>query len=188
MNKSHDSEEEELESAITKLQAIQQQMQGSYRKQQQFTAMVENSFDFIALADFKGSLIYINEEGKKMVGLGESIRNHPQGLDMMLHDSQSLSGGQRQSVGLARLVLQDPKVVLLDEPTSALDQQTEQRVIAQLMPWLKGRTLILATHKKPLLAWTERAVVLRMGRRILDGSLTDVLAQAAQPAKDQESA
>ena len=69
-NKFHDSEEEELESAIIKLQAIQQQMQGNYTKQQQFTAMVENSFDFIALADFKGSLLYINEEGRKMVGLG----------------------------------------------------------------------------------------------------------------------
>lgn len=113
-----------------------------------------------------------------MVGLNDFICRHPLGLDMPLQDSRSLSGGQRQSVGLARLILQDPAVVLLDEPTSALDQNTEIQVIANLKPWLQQRTLVMATHKRALLQWVERAVVLHNGARLADGPVADVLHRA----------
>ncbi|MDO6788462.1 type I secretion system permease/ATPase [Cobetia marina] len=113
----------------------------------------------------------------EMTGLGDFVRRHPLGLDMMLHDRHSLSGGQRQSLGLARLVLQDPVVVLLDEPTASLDQATEQHVIKTLGPWLAGRTLILATHRKSLLGWVERALVLRHGKRVMDGPLDQIMAR-----------
>ncbi|WP_191237305.1 type I secretion system permease/ATPase [Cobetia marina] len=113
----------------------------------------------------------------EMTGLGDFVRRHPLGLDMMLHDRHSLSGGQRQSLGLARLILQDPVVVLLDEPTASLDQATEQHVIKTLGPWLAGRTLILATHRKSLLGWVERALVLRHGKRVMDGPLDQIMAR-----------
>ncbi|AVV32282.1 hypothetical protein C8233_00020 [Halomonas sp. SF2003] len=113
----------------------------------------------------------------EMTGLGDFVRRHPLGLDMMLHDRHSLSGGQRQSLGLARLVLQDPAVVLLDEPTRSLDQATEQHVIKTLGPWLAGRTLVLATHRKSLLGWVERALVLRHGKRVMDGPLDQIMAR-----------
>ncbi|WP_404983946.1 type I secretion system permease/ATPase [Cobetia marina] len=113
----------------------------------------------------------------EMTGLGDFVRRHPLGLDMMLHDRHSLSGGQRQSLGLARLVLQDPVVVLLDEPTASLDQATEQHVIKTLGPWLAGRTLVLATHRKSLLSWVERALVLRHGKRVMDGPLDQIMAR-----------
>ncbi|WP_191236975.1 type I secretion system permease/ATPase [Cobetia marina] len=113
----------------------------------------------------------------EMTGLGDFVRRHPLGLDMMLHDRHSLSGGQRQSLGLARLVLQDPAVVLLDEPTASLDQATEQHVIKTLGPWLAGRTLVLATHRKSLLGWVERALVLRHGKRVMDGPLDQIMAR-----------
>ncbi|MDH2419980.1 type I secretion system permease/ATPase [Cobetia litoralis] len=113
----------------------------------------------------------------EMTGLGDFVRRHPLGLDMMLHDRHSLSGGQRQSLGLARLVLQDPVVVLLDEPTASLDQATEQHVIKTLGPWLADRTLVLATHRKSLLGWVERALVLRHGKRIMDGPLDQIMAR-----------
>ncbi|MDO6671535.1 type I secretion system permease/ATPase [Cobetia amphilecti] len=113
----------------------------------------------------------------EMTGLGDFVRRHPLGLDMMLHDRHSLSGGQRQSLGLARLVLQDPPVVLLDEPTASLDQATEQHVIKTLGPWLAGRTLVLATHRKSLLGWVERALVLRHGKRVMDGPLDQIMAR-----------
>lgn len=70
-NNADESQEDKLEIVIIKLHIIQEQMKESYKKQQQFVEMVENSFDFIALADFKGTLLYINEEGKKMVGLNK---------------------------------------------------------------------------------------------------------------------
>ncbi|MBS7457398.1 type I secretion system permease/ATPase [Coralloluteibacterium stylophorae] len=104
------------------------------------------------------------------VGLGAFVRSHPQGLDLAIAGNRSLSGGQRQAVGLARLILQDPRVVLMDEPTAAFDQASEQKVVAFLQRWLGGRTLVLATHKRALLAVTGRVVVLRNGRVVGDGA------------------
>lgn len=112
-----------------------------------------------------------------MAGLGEFVRHHPRGLDMFIPGNQSFSGGQRQSVGLARVILQDAPIVLLDEPTAALDQTTENAVINRLRPWLEGRTLVIATHKIPLLALADHALVLRGGQRLTDGPLEAVLKQ-----------
>ena len=68
-------------------------------------------------------------------------------------------------------------MVLLDEPTASLDQATEQHVIKTLGPWLAGRTLVLATHRKSLLGWVERALVLRHGKRVMDGPLDQIMAR-----------
>ncbi|MFX4300159.1 type I secretion system permease/ATPase [Pseudosulfitobacter pseudonitzschiae] len=97
------------------------------------------------------------------VGLGQFVRAHPDGLDMNIQASSVLSGGQRQVIGLARLILQDPDVVLLDEPTASLDPQTEMKIVEFLQEWLKGRTLVMATHKREVLPLTERALVLVAG-------------------------
>ena len=109
------------------------------------------------------------------VGLGTFVRGHPLGLDMLLEGSASVSGGQRQAIGLTRLLLQDPPIVLLDEPTAAFDQESEAHVIRYLQGWLDGRTLILSTHKRALLVLTERALVLRQGKLIMDGPLSSVV-------------
>ncbi|MNP65832.1 Alpha-hemolysin translocation ATP-binding protein HlyB [compost metagenome] len=94
---------------------------------------------------------------------------------MLLEGSASVSGGQRQAIGLTRLLLQDPRIVLLDEPTAAFDQESEAHVIRYLQGWLDGRTLILSTHKRALLALTERALVLRQGKLIMDGPLSSIV-------------
>ncbi|MBU2867306.1 type I secretion system permease/ATPase [Pacificibacter marinus] len=109
------------------------------------------------------------------VGLGTFVRQHVRGLDLQIQSNANVSGGQRQSIGLARVLLQDPKVVLLDEPTSALDHVTEAKVIAHLKQWLQGRTTIISTHKRELLGLTERAVVLKQGRIARDGDLLKIL-------------
>ncbi|WP_447553328.1 type I secretion system permease/ATPase [Vreelandella sp. EE22] len=109
------------------------------------------------------------------VGLGSFVRRHPHGLDLPLQGNNSLSGGQRQAVGLARLLLQDPRIVLLDEPTAAYDQTNERRVIQTLGTWLEQRTLILSTHKSSLLTLTQRAVVLSEGRLAMDGPVESVV-------------
>ena len=114
-------------------------------------------------------------EALKAVGLGRFVRRHPQGLDMPIQGSGSVSGGQRQAIGLARLLLQDPRIVLLDEPTAAFDQANEQRVVEFLRGWLAGRTLVLSTHKTTLLSLTERAVVLHDGGLVLDGPTARVV-------------
>lgn len=121
------------------------------------------------------------------VGLGSFVRGHALGLDMPLQGNASLSGGQRQAVGLARVLLQDPPILLLDEPTAAFDQTSETRVIEYLQQWLGRRTLILTTHKKSMLALVDRAVVLRQGQVIMDGPLHQVVqgnqVQAPMPAE-----
>lgn len=109
------------------------------------------------------------------VGLGAFVRANPLGLDLPILGSGSFSGGQRQAVGLARVLLQDPPIVLLDEPTAFFDQGSERHVIAYLQQWLGDRTLIATTHKKSLLELVTRAVVLRNGRVIMDGPLDSIV-------------
>ncbi|WP_407926026.1 ATP-binding cassette domain-containing protein [Cochlodiniinecator piscidefendens] len=114
-------------------------------------------------------------------GLGPFVRAHHKGLDLEIRDGgDGLSIGQRQSIGWARLWLQDPKIVLLDEPTAALDQALETALVARLGEWLKGRTSVIATHRMPILALTERTMILQAGRMVVDGPRDQVMAHLAQ--------
>lgn len=103
------------------------------------------------------------------VGLGRFVRANPLGLDMPLLGSRSLSGGQRQAIGMARVILQDPPIVLLDEPTAFFDQAAEEHFIGRMKSWLGNRTLILTTHKRSMLALVERIIVMRDGAIVMDG-------------------
>lgn len=91
-----------------------------------------------------------------------------------------LSGGQRQSLVLARALVRDPAVLLLDEPTAAMDIQSEQHVINGLRGALEGRTLVVATHRMALLDLVERVVWLEEGRVVADKPRTEVLAMLRQ--------
>lgn len=91
-----------------------------------------------------------------------------------------LSGGQRQSLVLARALVRDPAVLLLDEPTAAMDIQSEQHVINGLRTALDGRTLVVATHRMALLDLVERVVWLEEGRVVADKPRTEVLAMLRQ--------
>ncbi|MFY0597989.1 MAG: ATP-binding cassette domain-containing protein [Cognatishimia sp.] len=113
-------------------------------------------------------------------GLGPFLRGHPQGLDLQLRDGgEGLSIGQRQSIGWARLWLQNPSIVLLDEPTAALDQTLERTLVSRLGPWLENRTAIIATHRTPILALSTRTLILQAGRLVVDGPREQVLAHLA---------
>ena len=102
------------------------------------------------------------------VGLGGFVRGHPAGLDLPLVGSRSVSGGQRQAIALARVFLQDPRIVLMDEPTSAYDQTNERRVVEFLQTWSVGRTVIVATHKRAVLGVADRILALAGGRLVGD--------------------
>ncbi|MEX1235057.1 MAG: ATP-binding cassette domain-containing protein [Roseovarius sp.] len=113
-------------------------------------------------------------------GLGQFVRSHPKGLDVEILDGGGgLSQGQRQSVGWARLWLQDPRVCLLDEPTAALDQTLERTLVSRLETWLAGRTAVIATHRMPILKLTTRTLILQNGRMAVDGPRDQVLAHLA---------
>jgi len=115
-------------------------------------------------------------------GLGQFVKEHHKGLDLEILDGgQGLSIGQRQSIGWARLWLQDPKVCLLDEPTAALDQTLEAALVGRLEKWMAGRTAIIATHRVPILALTHRTLILQNGRMTIDGPQDQVLAHLGKP-------
>lgn len=88
-----------------------------------------------------------------------------------------LSGGQKQTILLARLMLRNPSVLLLDEPTSAMDDTTERHFIEKLSIASQGRTLVVATHRRRILQLVDRLVVLDRGRVVLDGPREQILAQ-----------
>lgn len=100
------------------------------------------------------------------------------GYDLRLADrGEGLSGGQRQSIALARALAGRPRIVIFDEPSSAMDAQTEMALIQRLQQELKGRTLILITHRPPLLQLVERILLIDRGRVIADGPRDEVLKQ-----------
>jgi len=120
-------------------------------------------------------------EALDFAGLGPFVRNHPRGLDLMIRElGEGLSVGQRQSIGWARLWLQNPQVVLLDEPTAALDQTLETTLVSRLKSWLDGRTAVIATHRVPILQLTTRTLIMQNGRLAVDGPKDAVLAHLAK--------
>ncbi|WP_238365852.1 ATP-binding cassette domain-containing protein [Mesobacterium pallidum] len=116
-------------------------------------------------------------------GLGPFVKGHPKGLDLEIRDGGvGLSIGQRQSIGWARLWLQDPGICLLDEPTAALDQTLEATLVSRLATWLDGRTAVIATHRMPILQLTSRTLILQNGRLTVDGPRDEVLAHLTERA------
>lgn len=117
-------------------------------------------------------------------GLGPFVRSHPRGLDLEIREmGEGVSVGQRQSLGWARLWLQDPAVAILDEPTAALDQTLEATLVSRLGGWLAGRTAVIATHRIPILQLTQRTVILQGGKLAVDGPRDAVLAHLAKGAQ-----
>jgi ATP-binding cassette subfamily C protein LapB len=119
-----------------------------------------------------------------LAGMDTFVAANPAGLDLYIGEKGNrLSGGQRQGVALARLLLRRPRILFLDEPTNAMDQQMETAFI-QRIGALKAEipTLILCTHRMSLAATAERFIVLDQGRKVLDGPKEEVMAtlRAAQ--------
>jgi ATP-binding cassette, subfamily C, bacterial LapB len=112
----------------------------------------------------------------KISGTHDFMGRLANGYELKLADrGESLSGGQRQSIALARALAGRPKVVLLDEPTSAMDGQTETALIQRLEEELKDRTVLVITHRPPLLRLVNRIIVFDQGRIIADGPRDEVL-------------
>jgi ATP-binding cassette subfamily C protein LapB len=104
------------------------------------------------------------------------------GYDLRLADrGEGLSGGQRQSIAIARALAGRPPIMIMDEPSSAMDAQTEGALIQRLQEELKGRTLILITHRPPLLQLVQRIILLEQGKIVSDGPRDSVLKQIMRP-------
>ena len=112
----------------------------------------------------------------KLSGADEFVKLHPHGYEMLVGErGQGLSGGQRQSVGIARAFLNDSKIVLLDEPTNAMDSLSEMRFIKNLQAHKSDETMILVTQKMNLLSLVDRVIVIHNGKIEHDGKTEDIV-------------
>jgi ATP-binding cassette subfamily C protein LapB len=106
----------------------------------------------------------------EVAGMAEFVNRHPRGFDMPVGErGESLSGGQRQGVGLARAVLHNAPILLLDEPTSAMDFSTEAQITARMNAFVHDKTVVLVTHRTSMLAMVTRVIVVDGGKIVADG-------------------
>lgn len=122
----------------------------------------------------------------ELAGLSEFVNRHPEGFDMVISErGESLSGGQRQGVSIARAVLLDPPVLLLDEPTSAMDYTSEAQLKERIRQFAQHKTMVIVTHRSSLMELADRLIVLDDGLVMADGPRDKVIAalQAGQIAR-----
>jgi len=116
-------------------------------------------------------------DAAKSAGVHEMVMRLPQGYETQIGmDGANLSGGQRQRLGLARALYGRPRFVVLDEPNSNLDEQGEaalMQAIKDLKAW--GSTVVIITHRRPILAATDGLLVIRDGRLVVYGPTVKVL-------------
>lgn len=112
----------------------------------------------------------------KMVGALGFVQAKKQGLDhLILEGGTGFSGGQRQALLLARLLIRQPNILLLDEPTAAIDDVAEKELIAQLKQWLGNRTLVIATHRRAVLELVDRIIVMNDGKIVMDAPRSQLM-------------
>lgn len=121
----------------------------------------------------------------EITGSQEFVRQLPTGLDHpLLEGGSGLSGGQLQSLLLARSLLRDPSIVLLDEPTASYDEYAEKEFIKKLASWVGDRTLIIATHRAAILDIVDRVLVVADGKLVSDKSKDEILTVARATQRD----
>lgn len=112
----------------------------------------------------------------KLAGVDDFIKKHPSGYSLTVNEGgNSLSGGQRQSIGVARALLLESPIYLFDEPTNAMDAKTEQQLIDRMKKGTLNSTTLVVTHKMSLLQLTERLIVMEGGKLVADGNKQTVL-------------
>ena len=115
----------------------------------------------------------------RFVGAHNFIERLPKGYDTMLGErGGGLSSGQRQLICIARALIRNPRILILDEATSALDPATEEALLRQLKTGMRGRTVIMITHRLAPLAITDRVALVLGGRIERVGPPTEVMAYA----------
>ncbi len=112
----------------------------------------------------------------QLSGVHEFISRHPHGYDLQVGEKgATLSGGQRQTIGLARAFLPNPPVLMLDEPTSSMDLNSERRLINRMKDYIEDKTVLLVTHRTSLFSLVDRIIVLGNGEIAADGPRDEIL-------------
>jgi ATP-binding cassette subfamily C protein LapB len=123
-------------------------------------------------------------EVARRTGVDEFVSRHPRGYDMPVGErGGNLSGGQRQAVAIARLLLARPKIIFLDEPSGAMDLASERRLINNLATAFGPETtIVISTHRYSMLELVDRLIVLDAGRVIADGPKAAVIEELQKKA------
>jgi ATP-binding cassette, subfamily C, bacterial LapB len=157
----------ELRSQIGYVQQDVMLFYGSLRDNITMGAPLAQHADIVRAAEIGGVLQLVNQ--------------HPQGFDMLVGErGESLSGGQRQGVAIARAVINDPPILLLDEPTSSMDYSSEEDIKARITAYSKDKTVILISHRTALLDMVDRIIVMDGGRIVADGPKEQVVTALRQ--------
>ena len=120
-------------------------------------------------------------EAGKLSGLDEFISKIPGGYDLQLLDGgKGLSGGQRQAIALTRAIVHKPSHFILDEPTSAMDMNAENLFINQVGKILKDSTMLIVTHRMPILNLVDRIIVMNEGQIVEDGPKDEIIQKLNQ--------
>ncbi|MEK9775954.1 MAG: type I secretion system permease/ATPase [Quisquiliibacterium sp.] len=117
----------------------------------------------------------------EVAGISAMVDAHPKGFDMPVGErGDSLSGGQRQGVAIARAVINDPPIMLLDEPSASMDNSSEEDLKRRLGAFIAHKTLLLITHRTSLLELVDRIIIIDAGKIVADGPRAQVIAALRQ--------
>ena len=118
-------------------------------------------------------------EAARLAGVEQFAATHPLGYDLPIAEGgRSLSGGQKQAIGLARAIIRKPRILFLDEPTAHFDMRSEAEFLERLKLLAQGdMTIIVSTHRMSLLALVDRLLVFEQGQLIADGPRDQIIAK-----------
>ncbi|HEY9204167.1 MAG TPA: type I secretion system permease/ATPase [Sulfurimonas sp.] len=137
-----------------------------------FRGTVKDNITFCATHASDSSMI----RAAQISTTSDFIKKHPKGYEMPVGErGQGLSGGQRQSIGIARAFLLDSPIMLLDEPSNAMDQMTETKLLENMSEALKGKTALIITQKMTLLKIVDRVIVMNEGKIFIDAPKEEAL-------------
>jgi len=150
-----------------------------------FRGTVKDNITFRATHASDGAMI----RAAQISGTAEFIKKHPRGYEMPIGErGMGLSGGQRQSIGIARAFLLSTPIMLMDEPSNSMDQITEARLLENLDDALKGVTSLMVTQKMTLLKIVDRVIVMNDGKIFIDAPKAQALKQLQGGGKNIEKA
>lgn len=124
----------------------------------------------------------------KISGVDIFANSHPKGFDMPVGErGTNLSNGQRQAVAIARAILKDPPLLILDEPTASMDHTLEEQIKNNIAALSKDKTLLIVTHRSPMLEIVGRIIVMDKGKILADGP-KDAVHKALQQGQIRRTA